>query len=126
MLTVGHNLIRMKDSEQHDKGYDMLIDAFTHKPCDRSAAELAIATNHHIQQKDRITQILKSYLDDFKNNRFIYSKQNDYSDKLASAMQVAHCLKQINANDPELAKEYEACLKACTDEVSSLAINATW
>ncbi|MHB0947101.1 MAG: hypothetical protein ACYC3B_08005 [Sedimentisphaerales bacterium] len=125
-LTVGTNLLRMKDESKFEAGCDMLIEAFKRRAYQATAVELINAAGRSQKARDKVTKVMNDCFNDFAEKEQEYKKQNGYRERIISAMMAADYLKNINRNEPELVKKYVAKIKEYSDRQREINEKARW
>jgi hypothetical protein len=125
-LTIGYNLLRMREPESVEKSCDLIIETFKQRPYQAAALELIRTASRYSQFRGKITEVLSKYFDDFVENKRQYKKQHGYHERIISAIMAGNYLASINSAKPELAKEYNAKIKEFTDEQQEIGKNSRW
>ncbi|MDD5135061.1 MAG: hypothetical protein PHP01_06605, partial [Phycisphaerae bacterium] len=127
-LTVGYNLMRMRDMQgtEKEKGCDMIIEAFKQCPYQITAIELVRIASYFPQFRDKVTEVLSNYFDDFAENEQQYKEQNGYHQRIISAIMAGNYLANINGAKPELAKEYKAKTDEFISEQRQIGTRSRW
>jgi hypothetical protein len=125
-FTIGYNLSRMAEPENVEKGLNMVIETFQQRPYQAAVLEIIRTASYYSQFRDKVTEVLSKYFDDFVENKQQYKKQHGYHERIISAMMAGNYLSSINRAKPELAKEYNAKIKEFTDEQQEIGKNSRW
>lgn len=125
-LTVGTNLLRMRDESKFEAGCDMLIEAFKRRAHQATAVELINATGRDPKVRDKVADVLNEYFNDFAAKEQEYKKQDGYRERMISAMMAADYLKNIGRGNPELVKKYAAKIKEFSDKQKSINKKSRW
>jgi hypothetical protein len=125
-LTIGTNLLRMRDEGKFEAGCDMLIEAFKRKTYQATAVELINAASRSLKVRDKVTNVLSDCFNDFVEKEQEYKKQNGYREKIISAMIAADYLKSVRHDNPELVAKYKAKIKEYSDKQREINDKSRW
>ena len=77
--------------------------------------------------KSAAFQDLKLFIDDFEQNKNIYSLEGGYTRKLSAAIVTANLFRRIFKTDnKELSKHYQKLFKQYETEASSISAKIKW
>ncbi|MFA6186748.1 MAG: hypothetical protein WC770_05995 [Phycisphaerae bacterium] len=125
-LTIGTNLLRIRDESKFDAGCDMLIEACKRRPYQVLVVELINAASRNQKARGKISEVLSNCFNDFAEKEQEYEKQNGYRERMVSAMIAAEYLKNINRSNPELFKKYSDKIKEYTDKQKDISDKSRW
>jgi hypothetical protein len=125
-LTIGANLLRMRDESKFEAGCDMLIEAFKRRTYQAAAVELINAANRSPKVRGKVANVLSDCFNDFVEKEQEYKKQNGYRERIISAMMAADYLKNVHKSNPELVKKYSEKMKEYSDRQREINDKSRW
>jgi hypothetical protein len=125
-LTVGTNLLRMKDESKFEAGCDMLIEAFKRRTYQATAIELINAASRSLKVRDKVTKVMSDCFNDFIEKEQEYEKQNGYRERIISAMLAADYLRNVNRSNTELTEKYNTKIKEYSDKQRKINEKSRW
>lgn len=126
LLTIGYNLLRIKDESKPNNGCEFVAQSFIRQPSQITAIELVHAANRYPQFQGRTTEVLSQYFDDFIANKQTYAKRHGYHERLISAMLAGEYLAGINRNNTDLVNRYRTYMKEFTKEQQWMGKTFRW
>jgi hypothetical protein len=127
LMTVGYNLLRIREEDKIDKGFEFMAQAFIRQPSQISVVELLHAANNYPKHQSQMTNVLSQYFDDFIKKKQTYLKQNGYQEKLGAAIFAGQYLADISrSSDANAADRYAACVKEFNEKRQQFNQDSRW
>ncbi|HIJ67446.1 MAG TPA: hypothetical protein HPP87_09845 [Planctomycetes bacterium] len=125
-LTLAAILLRAVDPQAAQVGYQHAAKAFRIRPSQLSLFELVYAAGRK-ELKKTVFADIKSYLDNFTNNKDDLSAKDDYERRLLAAARSGEYLaSHFRRTKPELSKKYAQLVKKYTSERVTISTRSRW
>lgn len=94
-FSVGHNLLLLRDSDQKQKGLEMVIKAFQLNPSPGPMLDLLLIAAQYPDLQQRVNEVCVQYTTQFEENKSDYARHDGYNLRLEAARLAMVRRKQV-------------------------------